>query len=317
MNRIPGVTLALCVTMSMASLAGQALPPLVVAYMTSDGELVPVARLQGSNWLNTWPEPIQDDAPLPVRKVSEIPRDWLGQPVPLTWTAWSTATGKQHRVTVTGVDRDGSCAEAITLATGVTPNPRSDGLAFNRPTIVNEIVESVEGSPERDREWTLMRRLLSPHFKAAVAAIVPPKPGEPSQTSPTLLALAGADSFASENIVVQTVLRDPRLPFLFIEARRQFAGIPPESSNDAILYRGWFWIDRAGDGALRPVNATTVPFSTAEDPLPRYTPIGIMRVGVDSIWVMSEWGIESQTIVLFEVSAKAVRKLTSAFVSGC
>jgi hypothetical protein len=49
----------------------------------------------------------------------------------------------------------------------------------------------------------------------------------------------------------------------------------------------------------------------------RHTPIGILRLSVGSIWAMSEWGKESQTIVLFEVSARGVRKLTSADVSGC
>ena len=55
----------------------------------------------------------------------------------------------------------------------------------------------------------------------------------------------------------------------------------------------------------------------AEDKVPRYTPIGILRLGVGSIWAMSEWGKESQTIVLFDVSAKGVRKLISADISGC
>ena len=45
--------------------------------------------------------------------------------------------------------------------------------------------------------------------------------------------------------------------------------------------------------------------------------LGILRVGASSIWVMSEWGKESQTIVLFNVSARGTRKLTSAEISGC
>ena len=58
-------------------------------------------------------------------------------------------------------------------------------------------------------------------------------------------------------------------------------------------------------------------FSTAQGMLPRYTPVGIRRVGVRAIWVVSEWGIKSQTIVLFDVSADGVRKLSSALISGC
>jgi hypothetical protein len=38
---------------------------------------------------------------------------------------------------------------------------------------------------------------------------------------------------------------------------------------------------------------------------------------VGSIWAMAEWGKESKTIALFDVSTRRVRKLTSADVSGC
>jgi hypothetical protein len=88
-----------------------------------------------------------------------------------------------------------------------------------------------------------------------------------------------------------------------------------DTDYDALSYRGWFRRDRRG--ALIPINASVAPFSTAEGTLPRYTPVGILRLGAGSIWAMSEWGIESQTIVLFDISAKGARKLTSADVSGC
>jgi len=164
---------ALVSTAAAAALAGQAQAPLIVAYMTSDGELVPIARYDGRVWRNTWPEPIPNGAPLPVRTVSEIPRGWLGQPVPLTWTAWSQATGKQQRVTVTGVDCDGACVEAITLATSLKPDPRSGGLAFNRPTTVDAIVALEQSS----REWDLLRREVASHFRTAITKTVLPQPG--------------------------------------------------------------------------------------------------------------------------------------------
>lgn len=295
-----------------AAFAGQARAPLIVAYVVSDGELVPIARYDGTAWRNTWPDLIERDTPLPVRTIDDIPRSWLGQPVPLTWTAWSESTAKPQRVTVTGVDRDGSCFEAITLATSLRSDTLADGLAFNRPTTVDAIVDLEQSSPGRDP----YRREVAPHFRTAVAGTVSSRPGgAPGEMGAKVLALARADKFAEETVVVQTVFRDRRFPVFFIEAQRHFAGIPADTDYDALSYRGWFRRDRGG--ALIPINASVAPFSTAEGRLPRYTPIGILRLGAGSIWAMSEWGIESQTIVLFDVSAKGARKLTSANVSGC
>ena len=75
MSRVVIVMLgALVSAAAAAGLTGQTQAPLIVAYMTSDGELVPIARYDGAGWRNTWPEPIDNGAPLPVRLVSEIPR---------------------------------------------------------------------------------------------------------------------------------------------------------------------------------------------------------------------------------------------------
>jgi hypothetical protein len=301
-----------------AALSGQAQAPLIVAYMTLDGELVPIARYDGTGWRNTWPEPIEHDTPLPVRTVEEIPTDWLGQPVPLTWTAWSKATEKQQRVTVTGVDRAGSCFQSITLATSFTPDPPSGGLAFNRPTTVDAIIESgvTRRVEQSSPEFELLRREVAAHFRTAITKAALPRPGsEHGEMGANVLALARADKLADETVVVRAVFRDPRFPVLFIEAQRHFGGIAADTDYDALSYRGWFRRDRAG--ALIPISASVAAFSTAEGRLPRYTPIGILRLGAGSIWAMSEWGIESQTIVLFDVSAKVIRTLTSADVSGC
>jgi hypothetical protein len=297
-----------------ASAAGQTEAPLIVAYISSDGELVPVARFDGTNWRNTWPEPIPEDVPLPVRELGEIPQAWLGQSVPLTWTTWSGATGRQHRVRITGVDRDGSCVQAITLTTSPAAAP-ADGLAFNRPTAVTAIIELNESSPESNR----LRREVVPHFKTAIRRPeIQSSGGERRETGNQVLTLARVeDDLADEHVVMQKVFRDPASSVFFIEASRQYPQIPSDTQDDAVSYRGWFRREGGRAGRLIPITASVTTFSTAEGKLPRYTPIGILRLRAGAIWVMAQWGIESLTIVLLEISDRGVRTLTSADISGC
>lgn len=284
--------------------------PLIVAYMTPDGALIPVARFDGSAWRNTWPEPIPDSAPLPVRSVGDVPREWLGQPVPLTWHAWSLATQQTRPATVTGLDRDGACVQAITLATSFKPDPRSEGLATSRPAAVDAIVQIEQDSPD----WERLRRDMAPHFRAAVARPAPFSPKEePGAMGARALALARADTL--DTLTVEAAYRDPRHPLYFIEVERRFAAIPVDTDYDSLSYGGWF--RRDASGALIPISASVVAASSGEGKLPRYTPVGLLRVGARSIWVLSEWGKESQAIVLFDVSAGRIRRLTSADISGC
>ncbi len=317
MNRAVVVIVAALVSAAAAvAWPGQAQAPLIVAYMTRDGELVPIARYDGTRWRNTWPEPIPDDAPLPVRAISEIPRSWLGRPVPLRWMAWSQSTLKQQRVSVTGVDRDGSCFEAITLATSFKPDPPSEGLAFDRPTTVEAIIESgVTRAVQSLPEFELLSREVVAHFSAAISKATLPRPGsEQDEMGAEVLAIARADKLTDQTVVVKAVFRDPRFPVYFIEAERQLSGVPAGTGDD-LSYGGWFRRDSAA--VLTPNSASVVVVPSGEGKLPRYTPIGILRLGGRSIWAMSEWDKESQTIVLFDVSAKGVRRLTSADVSGC
>jgi hypothetical protein len=263
--------------------------------------------------MNTWPGPVADDAPLPVSKVSEIPRGWLAQPVPLTWTAWTRADRKPRTATVTGVGRDGSCVEAITLSTSFRPEPRAEGLAFSRPTIAEEIVEAADGAPER----AVLRGEVAPRFRAAAVSQPAPPRDEAAGLASKALARGRADTFATEDVHIEAVFRDSRFPVVYIAAERRFPDLPSETAYDALSYRGWFRRDASRAGALIPIDATLSAFSTAEGKLPRYTPIGIVRIGGRSIWVMSEWGKESQTVVLFDVSVKGVRRLLATSISGC
>src|SRR5690349_16935937 len=260
-----GVPILAILLLAAAAPLSQQEPPsqLIVAYMTSDGALVPIARRDGAVWRNTWPEPILNDAPLPVRTVSAIPRAWLGQRVPATWTVWSQATRQQHAVTVTGLGRDGACVEAITLTTSLKAPLRSEGLAFDRPIAVEEITVLEEGSPQGD----VWRREIAPHFRAAIAArAVPQADDDQRRLGAKAFAAARPETLADGTILIETILRHARLPVFYIEAERHFSGISTDTDYDALSYSGWF--RRNAAGALTPISAAVAAFSTARGKLP-------------------------------------------------
>lgn len=211
---------------------------------------------------------------------------------------------------MTGIDRDGSCFQAITLATSLE-DPSSEGLAFDRPTTVATIVQGEQSSPQSPA----VRRDVVPHFRRAIMRTPIPPPGSDGEMGARVLALARAHKSGKRTPILTTVLRDPRFPMFFLEAEWHFPEITSDTEHNALSYKGWFRRDAAG--ALIPISAAVGTFATAGDRVPRYTPVGIVRVGGTSIWVMSEWGIESQTIVLFESGVKGVRRLVATDVSGC
>ena len=86
--------------------------PMAVGIVTDDTHLLPIARFAGTEWINTWPQPEDSDAPVP--RLSNVPEQWLGGPVPRQWTAWLTS-GASAPVSVTGIDRSGGCVVSPSL----------------------------------------------------------------------------------------------------------------------------------------------------------------------------------------------------------
>ena len=60
--------------------------PFVLGVFYEGGMILPVARFNGTRWLNTWPA--AEDNEGDVSSLKDIPVRWLGKPVPVKWTVW-------------------------------------------------------------------------------------------------------------------------------------------------------------------------------------------------------------------------------------
>lgn len=63
-KRIPVIAGAVAAAMTVATIGAQRADELIVSY-AYDGRLLPVGRYDGTRWINTWPDPIENNKPRP------------------------------------------------------------------------------------------------------------------------------------------------------------------------------------------------------------------------------------------------------------
>src|ERR1039457_3238471 len=100
-----------------------------VVQIRSAGDLVqlePIARFTGTEWANTWPEPAEDDVPVP--ELSNVPTSWLGKPVPRDWTLPFIEGGTTTAIALRTLREKGGCSSPVVLQLSKTPDQmRRDG----------------------------------------------------------------------------------------------------------------------------------------------------------------------------------------------
>lgn len=290
--------------------------PFVVA--VSEGAwLFPVARYDGQGWLNTWPEPEEDGVPVP--RLAEIPRAWLGGPVPTAWTLWFS-TGGSVGVRVVGVERSGGCFASPKLTLEAVPPAPADlydvmhaGLA----TTAGVPVEAVRRLSRGDREWIQLRSQIEQVFSSNErSAVNNYYPGSDGQMRERL----SAERMAGIPITIEWLYRTTAggAPTYYFEAAKLAL---VDERPVKIGVSGWL-VPEVG-GQLAPIRMRgqlswieELPKNEISD-VSAEIPLGILRVNGRMVWVVEAPTGETGSFDVYDVSVTGARLLVSADAGGC
>lgn len=282
----------------------QAAGPFVVAIEQRAGRpnLQPVARYTGAEWVNTWPRPDDEGKPAPL--LGQIPPEWLGGPVPLQWTLWST-DGARIPVRVTAAIREpGPCQHPIVLpisgADGAPIAPDPVRVAVN----TSQPVEYVKAIAPDHHDAKEIRPLIEREYQQAEAR----RAGEGSRdwTQDRDALNAARAPITIETLVGPSIDAGP-VVYYFRALRR----LPAE--DIAIEFHGW--VSRSTDGAW--VTFDTVRQNRGNDGAGLNRPIAIFRVGQRMYWLTMLVGYEWSHLAIDEVARGSVRRLVTTYAGGC
>ena len=284
---VAGTALLLSLAASMTIVGGQPAPDDLVLALATDSVLLPIARRASGVWVNTWPGSDDDDVPVPP--VNEMPRAWLGGPVPTDWTVWFTAGGSA-RVRATGSQRYGGCQSppALKMAAGLSP-PRGafDDVHLGVATSTSHRIDAVRALPPNGRP------------AAARAAI----------------------TTASRRLTG----RDDGIAWLYESASAARSAYYYETREAKLHGREWpslvrGWLRRTARGSLETVGAE-IQACAYDGPVARahscLIPLGVLQATDHELWVMERTEGETHSFELWRISAAAAQRILSADGGGC
>jgi hypothetical protein len=290
-----------------------------------EGEtLLPLARYSAGRWLNTWPEPEEDSKPVPA--LADVPRAWLGRPVPSEWTLWPTGGGTT-RVQITGTARTGGCVVSPKLTLPERRFPPAG--AFDQ---VHPGLATTEGGVVRAIEMVAGRSMPTP-LPTAEAILTNIQPVVVSLfATHEGRALANAQTFGSPDATLTT----GQLPTLQPKVEWLYRVVSPgatvlyfeasKRSPPALLHRltvhGWLRVDGArvtpmGIEASVWVDDERPPATDSIANVSERIPLGVVHAGAQDVWVMETPSGESNAFALYDVGITAARLLLRVDAGGC
>jgi hypothetical protein len=283
-------------------------PAFVLAISDSGKALEPIGRFTGSAWVNTWPPP--DEPHVTVPPLDRVPLSWLGKRVPRQWTLWQN--GDRRTVTVTGTRRGdasgGGCTSpaVLTLTAPQGPPDTRDDIALAVDT-AQEIV-SLRALGHSDIEWAQLQPFVAEMFRANEQRAM-----RNGNRRWFVEALARAKTnLASVPIRVEAVVRPAgtaRPPLYYVVAARR-----ADTGSGTVGVIIWGWTQRDATGRWSALGVTGHSFGD-DTPGNGLNPLGVLRVGTRTFWVMSRTGYESLGYEIYEVTASDVVR-TLAVASG-
>jgi hypothetical protein len=270
--------------------------------------ILPVARFTGTQWVQTWPGPVDGRTPAPA--LADIPESWLGGPVPMHWTFLSPS-GAATAVTVTGTERgrDGCETSVMLVVAGAPPAPRDPWAAgATRLAVAGDLrPEWIRAVPAGDPAMPALARLVHEAHRdndrfVGGAGI--------SEWTAGLAALDRAGATLQVETLVQSAPGPGPVLYYFDASRGT-----PRGARPAFMTYVSGWIARNADGTFAARGVSRGAF-IGEWRL-RLQPIAAFRTGSRVVWLSRQLGYESLTFVLDDVSDAAVPRLITALSDGC
>ncbi len=316
--------------MAVASLLGaapSAPPTFVVAIVRTDGRLVPFAGWNGTGWERVWPGAdeaippridVETGLPAPA-EIDAVPSVWSkrGEPVPPAWRVRPAAGGRLIRARVRGAEIVAAhCGGQVALATDL-PDPTANeeelfriglegrfGLAVDGPSAAIAIEHVSRAAPL----WKEARQVVRAGFDARekAKAEVSGRPLPRYQPTPPVQLLS-----------LRRQAGAPRAP-LYFEAERSYPTGPffaDTTCPTRSVMSGW--LVRSDAGALTLLDPKVFVTDCDGKETNTLFPLGAVRAGTRSYWVMQEHGWEDETFVLLEVGPSHVKEVMRVEGGGC
>ena len=320
------------VVVSVASLlalgaAASEPPSSVVAIVRTDGRLVPFAAWNGTSWERAWPAAdeaiparinVETGLPAPT-DVDAVPSIWSRREerVPRNWSVRPAAGGRPIRARVRGAEIVvAHCGGQVALATDL-PDPTADddalfrlglegrsGVAVAGPTRIIAIEEVPRSNPL----WNEALRIVRAGFDAREKAKAESGPGKLPRYEPTPPV---------QLVTLRRQAGSTNAP-LYFESERSYPTGPffaDRTCPTKTLMSGW--LVRPTTGRLALLDPQVFVTDCDEKEKNTLYPLGAVRAGGRSFWVMQEHGWEDESFVLLDVGPSHVQQVMKVEGGGC
>jgi len=302
--------IAVVIAANIPSIAAQ-LPAFGVGLVRPDGILVPVAVLDGREWIDPWPAP-SDDMRL-NGMIESVPSDWRQRkrPVPAAWQVVTGGLPVQVNV-LTPVVFGEHCGNQVGL---LTDAPRSSWDFHRRRLALTRVMPLVNPVTVEfgDREW----REVVAHVRLEVAR-------QESEAITREEAQTGRAS-ALEPVAERSELTFRRLVghrgngtrTLYFEAERRYKKRFWAEVRSATTLDASGWIQLRDGSAPVVLESRAVITDTDFKGGRRVTALGILPIDDGTYWMVTEHGYESEAFTILHVTAGALSRVMTRHIGGC
>lgn len=288
--------------------------PLAVAIVRTDGRVVPFGAWNGMAWERAWPEIFAE--PITSAALDEA---WSrrGTELPRLWRVWPASGGGPVATRATGVELvEAHCETQVALKADF-PDPKQrdpdlEGVEGRFGIAVDGTAAPVRAIQRLRRShslWTQALQVVRSGFDARENSEAQARNRQlPRQQPPPPVQLKELYGEAGS----------PASPLYFV-AERTFA-TGPFVAEVPCPWRTEMsgWLAPAGGGGLALLDPRVLVTSCGhgKDGVSLY-PLGALRLGTRSFWVVQEHGWEDETYVILEVGPAEVKRAFAVAGGGC